>query len=309
MAGCGMEYDDLADYFLTPPATPVPAPAVPATPARRLRDALEPIATIGWWSRQASQSAGALGLDFFSAYVWGRAAALGPYVAPSVVTSAFGVFEPGMIEGVLAAARANVSHDAILGARQAGGAAGLAAASGTIDGSTVETLGRWLSDALAGLDGAARPLFSGLRALPVPSDLHGRLWRAAELVREHRGDGHLAACLAAGLDAAEMNVLTELWLDYPLGEYSATRGFPIERLNQAAETLEQRGWLDADHSLTTAGRAARQSIEAATDATQAGLITALGADLDAVMASATTVGAAVLEAHAAPADARKRAAG
>jgi hypothetical protein len=105
MTGCGMEYNDLADYFLTPPAAPVPAPAVPNTPARRLRDALEPTATIGWWSREASQSAGALGLDFFSAYVWGRAAALGPDVAPPVVTSAFGVFEPGMIEGVLITAR------------------------------------------------------------------------------------------------------------------------------------------------------------------------------------------------------------
>jgi hypothetical protein len=250
-----------------------------------------------------------LGLDFFSAYVWGRAAALGPDVAPPVVTSAFGVFESGMIEGVLAVARVTASHDAVLQARQAGGAAGLAAATGAIDVSTVETLGRRLSEALAGLDGAARPLFSGLRALPVPTDPHGQLWRAAELVREHRGDGHLAACLAAGLDAAEMNVLTELWLDYPLGEYSATRGFPIERLNEAAGALQQRGWLDADHSLTTAGRAARESIEAATDASQAGLITALGDDLDAVMAAATTVGAAVLEARAAPADARKRAAG
>jgi hypothetical protein len=304
-----MEYDDLADYFLTPPATPVPAPTVPNTPARRLRDALEPVATIGWWSRQASESAGTLGLDFFSAYVWGRAAALGPDAAPPVVVSAFGVFEPGMFEGALAAARATASHDAVLEARQAGGAAGLAAVSRAIDVSTVETLGRRLLTALAGLDGAARSLFSGLRALPVPADPHGRLWRAAELVREHRGDGHLAAGVAAGLDAAEMNVLTELWLDYPLGEYSATRGFPMERLTGAAEALQRRGWLDSDHSLTAAGRVARESIEAATDASQAGLIAALGDNLDSVIASATTVGTAVLAGHAAPADARKRAAG
>jgi hypothetical protein len=282
---------------------------VPTTPARRLRDALESVATIGWWSREASESAGALGLDFFSAYVWGRAAALGPDVTPPVVVSAFGVFEPGMIEAVLSAARVTASHHAVLEARQAGGAGGLAAAAGAIDVSTVDTLGSRLSAALAGLDGAARPLFSGLRSLPVPVDPHGQLWRAAELVREHRGDGHLAACVAAGLDAAEMNVLTELWLNYPLGEYSATRGFPMERLNEAAETLQRRGWLDSDHSLTTAGRAARESIEAATDASQAGLIAALGGDVEAIISSATTVSAAVLEAHAAPADARKRAAG
>jgi hypothetical protein len=309
MAGFGMEYDDLADYFLTPPATPIPAPAVPATAARRLRDSLEPIATIGWWSRPASESAGALGLDFFSAYVWGRAASLGADVAPAVVVSAFGVFESGMIEGVLTAARATASHQAILEARQAGGTDGLAAAAGTIEMSAIETLGHRLMAALGGLDGAGRPLFSGLRSLAVPSDPHGRLWRAAELVREHRGDGHLAACLAAGLDAAEMNVLTELWLGFPLGEYSATRGFPTARLDQAAASLRGRGWLDAGPALTPDGRAAREAIERATDTSQAGLIAALDEDLDAVISSATSVTTAVLDARAAPADARKRAAG
>jgi hypothetical protein len=309
MAGCDMEYDDLADYFLTPPATPIPTPAVPATAARRLRDSLEPIATIGWWSRAASESAGALGLDFFSAYVWGRAASLGADVAPPVVVSAFGVFEPGMIEGVLTAARATASHPAILEARQAGGTGGLAAATGSIDLSVIETLGHRLMAALGGLDGAARPLFSGLRSLPVPADPHGRLWRAAELVREHRGDGHLAACLAAGLDAAEMNVLTERWLDFPLGEYSATRGFPTARLDQAAASLRRRGWLDAGHALTPDGRTAREAIERATDTSQAGFIAALDDDLDAVITSAASVATAVLDAHAAPADARKRAAG
>jgi hypothetical protein len=310
MAGCGMEYDDLAAYFLIPPATPVPAPAVPATPARRLRDALEPVATIGWWSREASESAGALGLDFFSAYVWGRAAGLGADVAPLVVASAFGVFEPGMIGTVLTSARATASHQAILQARQAGAAGGLAAATETaIEVSTVTALGQRLLAALADLDGAGRPLFSGLRSLAVPSDPLGRLWRAAELVREHRGDGHLAASVAAGLDAVEMNVLTELWLNYPLGEYSATRGFSAELLAQGARSLQGRGWLDADQVLTTAGSGARDSIERATDASQAGLIAALGDDLEAVIASASQVSAAVLDAHAAPADARKRAAG
>ncbi len=53
------------------------------------------------------------------------------------------------------------------------------------------------------------------------------------MFREHRGDGHLAACVAAGLDQVEMNVLTELWLDYPAGEYSGTRGFPHERVAAA----------------------------------------------------------------------------
>ncbi len=57
--------------------------------------------------------------------------------------------------------------------------------------------GRPAARALDAVDGMGRPLFSALRGLPVPDSPHGRLWRAAELVREHRGDGHLAAVVAA----------------------------------------------------------------------------------------------------------------
>ena len=304
-----MEYDDIADYFLTPAGTAAPEPRVPNTLARRLRDSLEPIATIGWWSRSASESATEVGLDFFSAYVWGRAASLGADVSPTVVESSFGVFESGMIGSVLKAARSTVSHEAILVARQSGAVAGLAASTPSIDSLVIETLGSRLLAALREIDSPGRPLFSGLRALPVPTDPHGALWRGAELVREHRGDGHLAACIAAGLDAATMNVLTELWLGFPLGEYSSTRGFSADRLDKAAVSLQERGWLNAEKSLTPEGRKAREAIELATDASQQALIELLRDDVESVISSATSVSSSVLAYRAAPADARKRAAG
>jgi hypothetical protein len=304
-----MEYDDIAAHFLIPTGAPIPEPSLPDTAARRLRDSLECIATIGWWSRSASESANGVGLDFFSAYVWGRAASLGPDVSPSVVVSSFGVFESGMINSVLSSARSIASHEAILEARESGARAGLVAATGAIDPLVIEALGSRLLTALGELDGTARPLFSGLRALPVPNEPHGALWRAAELVREHRGDGHLAACIAAGLDATEMNILTELWLGYPFGEYSSTRGFSPDRLTEASVRLRELGWLNAENSLTAAGRNVREAIELATDTTQRALIEALDDDLAWLISTATLIGAVVLAAHAAPADARKRAAG
>jgi hypothetical protein len=304
-----VEYDDIAAYFLTPTDTPVPEPRVPNTLERRLRDSMESIATIAWWSRSASESAAEVGLDFFSAYAWGRAASLGPDVAPSVVESCFGVFESGIIERVVTAARAIVSHETILIARQSGAAAGLAASTGSIDPAVIETLGSLLLVALREIDGTGRPLFSGLRALPVPTDPHGALWRGAELVREHRGDGHLAASIAAGMGAIEMNILTELWLGYPLGEYSSTRGFSASRLAGAAAGLQERGWLTAERSLTAEGRDLRDTIELATDASQHALLEALGGDADWILTSATLISSAILASHAAPADARKRAAG
>ncbi len=91
-----MTYDDIAAIFLAPLTEPIAEPDVAPTPARRLRDALEPIATQGWWSRPAGEGLTALGVDFFPGYVWGRAAALGTPTA-SVVAATFGVFEPGML--------------------------------------------------------------------------------------------------------------------------------------------------------------------------------------------------------------------
>ena len=304
-----MDYDEIAQHFLVP-AGAVPALIEPpSTAARRLSDVCEAVATIGWWSRPAAAGFLDLGHDFFDGYVWGRAASLGPSVSAPVVVAAFGVFDGAMLTAVFEHGRSISTHEAILAARAAGASAGLAAATADVDRTTVETFGDRLLAACDALDGLGRPLFGALRALPVPDDPYGRAWHAAELVREHRGDGHVASLVAAGLDMAESNVLTEVWLGYRLGEYSASRGLGPERLRVAADGLRARGWLDADDGLTGAGRAARDDIEAATDRSQQGLIDALGDDLATVIAQGTELTDAVLRAQAAPADPRKRAAG
>jgi hypothetical protein len=279
------------------------------TPARRLRDALEPLATQAWWSPVARARFDGLGLARIDAYVWGRAAALGE-PAPAVVVAAFGVFEPGLLRGAYERGRHGVERAVMLDARLEVATAGLEGALG--DDPAVHRHVAELADLLLaatdGLDGVARPLFSGLRALPAPPTAHGRLWRAAELVREHRGDGHLAVSLGRGLTGVELNVLTELWLGYPLGEYAATRGFDRTAIEIAVEGLARRGWL-ADGGLTEAGRRARQELEDATDAAQDALVARLGDRLDRAIAVADGLSHRVVDAGAFPVDARKRAAG
>jgi hypothetical protein len=242
------------------------------------------------------------------AYVWGRAASLGRDVEPSVVASAFGVFEPELIAASLARAQQVVSRDEILGLRQAGADAGLAMATSGIDTALIEFLAARLLNALVPCAGTARPMFCALRSLAIPVSPHGALWRAAEMFREHRGDGHLAACVAAGLEPVEMNVLTELWLNFKVGEYSGTRGFSAGATESAVARLSERGWVQG-YELTYSGRQARAAIETATDLSQATVIEGLGDDVEAVISAATAIGNAVVSAHAAPADPRKRAAG
>jgi hypothetical protein len=115
--------------------------------------------------------------------------------------------------------------------------------------------------------------------------------------------------VASGLDVVTMNVLTERWLGFPVGQYSATRGFSPDRIDAAVSGLRRRGWLDALGDLTVAGREAREQIEAATDRSQDDLVGALGSEIDELVRTASVVSEAVLSARAAPADARKRAAG
>ena len=94
-----MTYDDVIAVLFAPAQHPIPIPCVTTSPARRLRDALEPIATHGWWAREPMERLASLGFGFFDAYVGGRAAALGTPTS-SVVVSTFGVFEPAFISAV-----------------------------------------------------------------------------------------------------------------------------------------------------------------------------------------------------------------
>lgn len=299
-----MDFDALAAVFFDPALDRHGAPDLPTSAARRLRDALEPIATQGWWAREVHEHPALAELGFFETYVWGRAASLGEPSA-EVVVAAFGVFEPRLVTSAYQAGRATVSRLDVLAAREGGAAASLRRVLGAHD---VTELAEVLLRAVEPLAVTARPLFGSLRALPVPEDPYGRLWRAAELVREHRGDGHLAACVTAGLDPVASNLLTELWVGYPVGEYTASRGFDQQRIAEALDGLERRGWV-ADGRLTAAGRAARGAVEEDTDRTQEGLVSRLADRLDEVVAEAERLSAMLLAAAATPTDPRKRAAG
>ncbi len=276
---------------------------IAATPSRRLRDALEPLAAQGFIS--AIEPLQALGLSFIPGYVWSRAAALGEPSA-AVVVAAFGVFEPAFLAEAYDAGRATASRDDVLAARAAGASDKLAEVLGSDP--DIEKVADLLLGALDTATATARPLFSGLRETTLPPTPAGRLWRAADLVREHRGDGHLAACVAAGLTPVEMNVVTELWVGYPLRGYSPTRAYGPESIDDGIERLRSRGWLEGD-VLSETGLMRRADIERATDASQDELVAALGDDLEWVVEAASVLASRVVDAGAFTNDERKRAAG
>lgn len=203
------------------------------------------------WSAGTNAALAAHGLDFLSSYIGGRATSLGQPVG-AVVASAFAWFEPTMVAALYDAAGAALPHAQLVSIRDEATVASLRAALGVEDPSEVADL---LAAAGERAGGAGRPLFSGLLQRGRPSDPVHRLWWACDVVREHRGDSHVAAANVARLGPVEMNVLTELWVGMPLMSYTATRGWSPEAMQEAVDALTARGLISGEQ-LTESGRAA-----------------------------------------------------
>jgi hypothetical protein len=265
---------------------------------------MEPVAMHAVWSRQTNEALAALGLNFLTGYVWGRGSGMGEPAA-AVVVSAFAVFEPGLITALYEEGRGKVARSDMVAARDEATAASLRTVIPDADVSGVVTALRRGIDAA---DGTGRPLFSGLASQPWPTDPAGQLWRACDIIREHRGDTHVAACVAAGVDPVAMNILTELYVGLPLYAYSASRAWPTETLEATADQLRGKGLLEGDR-LSPEGRRLREDIEARTDAGQRSVVNAIGSDLDAVVGQLDAWSAACVEAGLFPPSIHKRAAG
>jgi hypothetical protein len=111
---------------------------------------------------------------------------------------------------------------------------------------------------------AGRPLFAAHATLPRPDTPLGMLWHDVTALREFRGDGHVAALVTAGLNGCSANRLMHALGLVPANQRER-RGWSEQEWRQAHGELLERGWLHADGTPTSAGRAARNEIEALTD--------------------------------------------
>jgi hypothetical protein len=305
----GMDYAEARAAFFQPRAADAPPPRTDRwapTPGRQLRDAIEPIATICFWSEPAYLAYEHRGLDFLQGYVWGRACVLGQ-PAGSVVAAAFGGFEPGLIAALYDSGRATCTLADIRTAKEAGAIAALRDVLGEPDdlGKVVGSLRRAV-EAIPTL--AGRPFTAGLTALDWPDEPLGQLWHACSILREYRGDGHVAAYVVAGLDGLEANLLTERQVGWDPLSYTATRGWSAEAMEAAAARLAARG-LVVDGELTAAGAALRHGIEQTTDELVQPVVDALGGELPDLTATLHAWSDRIVEHGWFPPDPYKRASG
>jgi hypothetical protein len=101
--------------------------------------------------------------------------------------------------------------------------------------------------------------------LPVPDDPVARLWHAATLLREHRGDGHIAALVAEGIGGTESHVLHTLSEGIPAEKFGRVHHLPVAQLTAVVDGMRARGLIEASGWLSDPGRDKKERIEELTD--------------------------------------------
>jgi helix-turn-helix protein len=235
--------------------------------ARRMWTLFEPIHAMTYFAAEARAAYEAAGLrGFWRGYFAGRSAPLGR-VTSAPVTASFFTFAPQMVSRALPDVWNMISPEHALAVREAGAVTALSRVLGDLS-DAADVAADMLSVAMADVDCSGRVLAAANAALPVPSGPIARLWHAATVLREHRGDGHFAALLAADVDGCESNVLRAAF-DLPRETIQPLRGWTDQQWDGAAERLSGRGMIAKDGAATLAGTELRASIEAATDAAAA----------------------------------------
>ena len=236
--------------------------------ARRMFELLEPICLVTYFADECNEEMAALGHpNYWDGYFASRAAPLGR-VPAQVVHAAFYNFADGEAARHIPSAWETIPPEASVAARERGSAA---------------SLRRIIGDELAGSPGLVRAadlttkaatsaptegrvMYAGMRTVPVPSDPVARLWHSATMLREHRGDGHVAALVGARIGGTEAHVISALAQGiHPAESFGRIHHLPKKRLAAVMDGLRERGLIDTEGRFTDAGRETQQRIEALTD--------------------------------------------
>lgn len=242
--------------------------SLPPRAGRRCHNVLNPLHSCHYFSPDLGKELAALGVtDRSAAYFAVRAAAMGP-VGAGTVTATFYNFRHELVARHVPEVWRTATPGDVLAARARAVDATLRRLLGpdTIASKEMVEAAELALRATEACVRTARPLYSAHADLPVPDEPHLAFWHAATLLREHRGDGHLAVLLDAELDPLEALVSHTATGKGMAPKWAlATRGWHREDWDAATEGLRERGLLTADGELTEAGTALRQDIEEETD--------------------------------------------
>jgi hypothetical protein len=235
-------------------------------PARRLHRLVEPIHLVTYFCDEPTDALMALGLrNYWDGYFAGRAAPLGR-VSAEVVHAVFYNFADGEVARHIPRVWDTATPEAALAAREQGSVAALRRILGDLaDAPGLARAADLAATAATSAPTEGRILYAALRTLPLPEEPVARLWHAATLLREHRGDGHIAALVAAGIGGTEAHVLHALSENIPAEKFGRVHHLAADRLARVVDGMRARGLIDASGWLSDAGRKTKERIESVTD--------------------------------------------
>ncbi|MEW1862101.1 MULTISPECIES: SCO6745 family protein [unclassified Streptomyces] len=238
------------------------------TAARHCNSALNPLHSLIYFAPEAEREFTAIGLEPGGmAYLASRSAAMGA-VGAGVVAATFYNFNPALIARHIPRAWQAAAPAAVLDARWRAVEAALRRVLGedAADDPEVAEAAALATTATEACAAPGRPLYAAHADLDAPKAPQLALWHCAALLREHRGDGHIAALAGAGLDGIEALITHTATGQGMTREFAcASRGWSRQEWTAGCERLRERGLLDADDALTPAGTALRHDIEETTD--------------------------------------------
>ncbi|WP_329343304.1 MarR family transcriptional regulator [Streptomyces sp. NBC_00663] len=229
---------------------------------------VEPICLVTYLADECNEEMAALGhRTYWDGYFASRAAPLGR-VSAEVVHAAFYNFAEGEAARHIPSAWETIPPEASLAARERGSVASLRRILGDelADSPGLARAADLLTKAATSAPMEGRVMYAGMRTLVVPSEPVARLWHCATMLREHRGDGHIAALVGARIGGTQAHVLSALDMGiHPPESFGRIHHLPKERLAAVMDCMRERGLIDADGHFTEAGRETKQRIEALTD--------------------------------------------
>lgn len=247
-----------------------------ARTARTMWTRFESVHAVTYFTPEAAAAYEAAGLrGYWRGYFAGRAAPMGAVDATPVVSAFYG-FAPAMVARALPDVWTRATPARVLEARRDGAVAALAPLAP--DPAAAAEAAGIAEAAVALMRPEGHPIGAANMALPRDPDAPAlaRLWQATTTMREHRGDGHVAALVAYGFDGPESAVWrTEPWFRERMQAY---RGWTDDEWDAATARLRDRGWLDAGGAHTPDGDGAYAAVERATDEAAAGIWRELGAE-------------------------------
>jgi hypothetical protein len=248
--------------------------------ARRLWRALETYHGMIYFAPEAAEEYEAIGIEpGRMGYFASRSAAMGPVPGEVVVATFFNFFPP-LVLGVIPKAWTLVAPEGVLAARLRGVDRSLRRMLGdeVVASAEVAEAAKLARAATEACTAQGRPLYAAHASLPWPDAPHLELWHAATLLREFRGDGHIAALVAAGIGPLTALVLHAGTGLVPPAVLRSTRAWPDDQWDAEVARLQALGWIDGDGALTDEGKAQRGAVEDETNAVAVAPYAHLGAD-------------------------------